>query len=93
MSKMIDLIRQSAVPANVMRSASKGALAVPADEMVEILVHLTTTPLFAEAARESARCSQCQNNFKQLGIGLNSFESTHKKYPAGQRWETSASVS
>ncbi len=51
MSKMIDLIRQSAVPANVMRSASKGALAVPADEMIEILVHLTTTPVFAEAAR------------------------------------------
>ncbi|MGH9602015.1 MAG: hypothetical protein ACRD24_06455 [Terriglobales bacterium] len=51
MSRMIDLIRQSAVPANVMRSASKGALAVPADEMIEILVHLTTTPVFAEAAR------------------------------------------
>ncbi len=51
MSKMIDLIKQSAVPANVMRSASKGALAVRADEMIEILVHLTTTPLFAEAAR------------------------------------------
>jgi prepilin-type N-terminal cleavage/methylation domain-containing protein/prepilin-type processing-associated H-X9-DG protein len=39
-----------------------------------------------QAARESARRSQCQNNFNQLGIGLNSFESTHKKYPAGQRW-------
>ncbi|MGH9556354.1 MAG: hypothetical protein ACRD2Y_11085, partial [Terriglobales bacterium] len=51
MSRMIDLIRQSAVPANVMRSASKGALAVPADEMIEILVYLTTTPVFAEAAR------------------------------------------
>ncbi|MGH9531793.1 MAG: hypothetical protein ACRD2Q_05325, partial [Terriglobales bacterium] len=51
MSRMIDLIQQSAVPANVMRSASKGALAVPADEMIEILVHLTTTPVFAEAAR------------------------------------------
>jgi hypothetical protein len=51
MSKMIEMIRQSAVPANVMRSASKGALAVPPDEMIEILVHLTTTPVFAEAAR------------------------------------------
>lgn len=39
-----------------------------------------------QAARESARRSQCQNNFKQLGIGLNSFESAHKKYPPGQRW-------
>ncbi len=45
------MIRQSAVPANVMRSASKGALAVPAAEMIEILVHLTTNPVFAEEAR------------------------------------------
>jgi prepilin-type N-terminal cleavage/methylation domain-containing protein/prepilin-type processing-associated H-X9-DG protein len=39
-----------------------------------------------QAARESARRTQCQNNFNQLGIGLNSYESTHKKYPPGQRW-------
>jgi prepilin-type N-terminal cleavage/methylation domain-containing protein/prepilin-type processing-associated H-X9-DG protein len=39
-----------------------------------------------QAARESARRSQCQNNFKQLGIGLNNYESTHKRYPPGQRW-------
>ncbi len=51
MSKMIDMIRQSAVPANVMRSASKGALAVPPGEMIEILVHLTTNPVFSEDAR------------------------------------------
>ena len=30
MPRMIDLIKQSGVPANVMRSASKGALALPA---------------------------------------------------------------
>ena len=51
MPKMIDMIRQSAVPANVMRSASKGALAVPPDEMIEILVHLTSNPVFSEDAR------------------------------------------
>ncbi len=51
MSKMIEMIRQSAVPANLMRSASKGALAVPPGEMIEILVHLTTNPVFAEDAR------------------------------------------
>ncbi len=51
MPKMIELIRQSAVPANVMRSASKGALAVPPDEMIEILVHLTSNPVFSEDAR------------------------------------------
>jgi len=49
--RMIDLIKQSEVPANVMRSASKGALALPAAEMIEILVYLASTPLFGEEAR------------------------------------------
>jgi hypothetical protein len=40
MSRMIDLIRVSAVPSNVMQSASKGSLSLPAQEMIEILVHL-----------------------------------------------------
>ena len=34
MPRMIELIRQSAVPAAVMRTAAKGALAVPAEEMI-----------------------------------------------------------
>jgi hypothetical protein len=49
--RMIDLIKQSEVPANVMRSASKGALALPAAEMIEILVYLAATPLFGDEAR------------------------------------------
>jgi len=40
MSRMLQLIRASAVPAHVMHSASRGALAVPPAEMIEILVHL-----------------------------------------------------
>ena len=48
---MIDLIKQSEVPANVMRSAAKGALALPAAEMIEILVYLASTPLFGDDAR------------------------------------------
>lgn len=51
MSRMIDLIRQSQVPANVVRSASKGALALPPGEMIEILVYLTASPIFGEEAR------------------------------------------
>ena len=47
---MIDLIRQSAVPSNVMRSASKGALTLPAGEILEILVYLTASPVFANDA-------------------------------------------
>lgn len=50
MPRMIELIKQSAAPANVMRSASKGALALPAAEMIEILVYLTTTPIFGSDA-------------------------------------------
>ena len=34
---MIDLIRKSAVSATVMQAAARGALLIPADEMVEIL--------------------------------------------------------
>ena len=51
MPRMIELMRQSAVPANVMRSAAKGALALPAPEMIEILVFLTASPIFGEQAR------------------------------------------
>ncbi len=51
MSRMIDLIRQSAVPPQLLRSAAKGALSVPPAEMIEILVFLTKNPIFAEQAR------------------------------------------
>src|ERR1017187_2845514 len=40
MPRMIDLIRASAVPSNIVHSAAKGALSMPAPEMVEILVYL-----------------------------------------------------
>jgi hypothetical protein len=52
-SRMIDLIKQSAVPATVMRSAARGALSLPSAEMVEILVHLSDHQLFGEQAKLS----------------------------------------
>jgi prepilin-type N-terminal cleavage/methylation domain-containing protein len=36
-----------------------------------------------QAARESSRRSQCVNNLKQLGIGLQNFEGSHKSFPTG----------
>jgi hypothetical protein len=48
---MIDLIRQSAVPVTVMRSAARGALTLPVEELVEILVFLSGHELFGEQAR------------------------------------------
>lgn len=52
MPRMIDLVRSLAVPANLMQAAAKGALSIPADEMLEILVHLATkSDVFGEQAR------------------------------------------
>jgi hypothetical protein len=51
MARMVDMIRQSAVPPNLLRAAAKGALSVPAAEMIEILVLLTQNPVFGEQAR------------------------------------------
>ncbi len=52
MPRMIDLIRQSAVPSNLMQFAAKGALLVPNEEMIEILAHLATkNKVFGEQAR------------------------------------------
>jgi len=52
MARMLDLIRTSQVPSNLMQSAARGSLAVPADEMVEILVYLAVHhKLFGEQSR------------------------------------------
>ncbi len=42
MPRMIELIRESMVPHNIVQTAAKGALAIPAAEMIEILVYLAT---------------------------------------------------
>jgi hypothetical protein len=51
MASMLELVRESAVPANVMRSAARGTLALPSGEMLEILVHLANTKLWGERAQ------------------------------------------
>lgn len=51
MGRMLDMIKQSAVPANLMRTAARGALALPPAEMLEILVHLSEHALFGQQAR------------------------------------------
>ena len=49
---MLDVIRSSGASSNVMQTAARGALSVPSEEMLEILVYLATqTKIFAERAR------------------------------------------
>jgi hypothetical protein len=51
MPRMIDLIRASAVPANLMQAAARGALSIPPREMIEILVYLANhNKVFSEQA-------------------------------------------
>src|ERR1700722_14947107 len=52
MPHMIELIPTSAVPSNLMQAAARGALSVPPEEMIEILVYLAQhNKVFAEKAR------------------------------------------
>lgn len=52
MPRMLDLIRSSQVPSNLMQSAARGALSVPPDENIEILVYLAIHhKLFGPQAR------------------------------------------
>jgi len=52
MPRMIDLIRVSALPSNLMHAASRGSLKVPPEEMIEILVHLANkNQIFGQQAR------------------------------------------
>src|ERR1700687_3554483 len=52
MPRMIDQIRASKLPSNMMQFAARGALQVPAAENIEILVYLArNNKVFGETAR------------------------------------------
>ena len=52
MPRMLDLIRTSQVPSNLMQSAARGSLSVPPAEMIEILVYLSLHhKVFGQQAR------------------------------------------
>ena len=46
-----------------------------------------------QAAREAARRSQCQNNMKQLGLGVINFESATRKLPSPGQCDSTGSSS
>ncbi|BBO32492.1 DUF1559 domain-containing protein [Lacipirellula parvula] len=39
-----------------------------------------------QAARESSRRTQCQNNLKQIGLGLQNYVGAEGAFPAGKKW-------
>src|SRR5271157_1061663 len=52
MARMLDLIRKSQVPSNLMQSAARGSLSLPPEETIEVLVYLSQHhKLFGPQAR------------------------------------------
>jgi prepilin-type N-terminal cleavage/methylation domain-containing protein len=58
--------------------------------LVEILVVIAIIGVLVglllpavQAAREAARRLQCSNNLKQMGLALNSYHDSHRRFPAG----------
>ena len=69
-----------------MRSASRRGFTLVELLTVIAIISLMVTLAFpaVQAARDSARRAQCQNNLKQIGLGLLSFESAQEAFPTGR---------
>lgn len=71
------------IPSCRLRASRRGLTLVEVVVTVAIIGLLVALILPAvQAAREAARRTQCVNNFRQLGIGLNSFEVSMGWFPS-----------
>ncbi len=59
--------------------------------IIAILTGLSLTAV--QAVREQARSAACQNNLRQLWLGIASYESSHGHFPSGERNAASNFVS
>jgi hypothetical protein len=74
MESILELMKRNAVPAAVMRTASKGTLPIPDDRMLEVLVYLTSIPLFAHDARMTLAQWDLKSAIKIVGDSATSPE-------------------
>ena len=70
-----------------------GAAGFAGFTLVELLVVIAIIGILlallipaVQASREASRRAACQNNIRQIGIGMHSYESANKKWPAGKKW-------
>jgi prepilin-type N-terminal cleavage/methylation domain-containing protein len=66
----------------------------PAFTLIELIVVIAILAVIVallvpavQQARESARCTECQNNLRQIGIGLTQFEGANGVFPSNGGWD------